>query len=99
MRDREKRMKASQRIMIQDDDSNYPASIITISKTGMSVKTKHMFPTYKVVDVVVKIAKKFIQIKASIRWVNECSDDKGNKWFEIGLSLPNPPPEYTVHFK
>ncbi|MCU0285232.1 MAG: PilZ domain-containing protein [Acidobacteria bacterium] len=98
MRDREKRMKASQRIIIQDEGSHFPASIITISKTGMSVKTDHMFPTYKVVDIMVKVAKKFISMKASIRWVNECKDDKGSKCFEVGLSLQNPPPEYTVHF-
>ena len=77
MKEREKRMKASQRIIILDGDSNFPAIILTISKTGMSIKTKHTFPTYKVVGVVVKIAKKFIQIQGSIRWVNEYSDGKG----------------------
>ena len=99
MKDRETRMKANQRIIIKDGSSSYSAAISTISKTGMSIKTDHTFPTYKVVDVVVKIAKKFVQIKASVRWVHEFSDDDGGKWYEIGLSLPNPPAEYTEHFE
>lgn len=99
MKDREKRMKASQRVIIQDGNNNYPAVILTISKNGMSIKTNHMFPTYKVVGVMVKITKKFIQIQGSVRWVNECKDENGGKYYEIGLSLQNPPPEYTGHFK
>jgi Tfp pilus assembly protein PilZ len=99
MKDRETRVKANQRIIIKDGSSSYSAAITTISKTGMSIKADHAFPTYKVIDVVVKIAKKFVQIKASVRWVHECSDDSGGKWYEIGLSLPNPPPEYTEHFE
>lgn len=99
MRDREIRTKANQRIIIKDGSNSYSAAITTISKTGMSIKTDHTFPTYKVIDVVVKIAKKFVQIKASVRWVHEFCDDSGDKWYEVGLSLPNPPPEYTEHFE
>jgi Tfp pilus assembly protein PilZ len=99
MKERETRAKANQRVIIKDGSSSYSAAITTISKSGMSIKTDHSFPTYKVIDVVVKIAKKVIQIKASVRWVHEFNDDAGDKWYEIGLSLPNPPQEYAEHFE
>ena len=54
MKDREARIKKDQRVMIKDGEDTFPAVITSLSKSGMSVKTEHVFPTYKVVDVLVR---------------------------------------------
>lgn len=99
MRERETRLKANQRIVIKDGEESYPGTITTISKTGMSVKTDHTFPTYKLIDIVVKIAKQMIPIQGSVRWVTEHCEESGETWYEVGVALQNPPPEYLRHFE
>lgn len=98
MIERETRLKKNQRIMLKDGENSYPATITSISKNGMSISTEHVFDTFKMIDVLVKIGQKIVPIKGSIRWVNEGAGDKEGKLNEIGISLPNPPPEYVRHF-
>jgi len=98
MIERETRIKKNQRVMIKDGENSYPATITSISKTGMSINTEHVFDTFKVIDVLVKIGKKIVPIKGSIRWVNEGIGYEEGKQNEVGILLPNPPPEYVRHF-
>ncbi len=100
MEDRkETRKKKNIRIVLKDGSDSYTALVTTISKSGMSLKTDHVFPTYKAVDVIVKIDRKVIPIKGSIRWVNEPPEDAEDKRCEIGVSFQNPPPEYLRNFE
>ncbi|MCP5108490.1 MAG: PilZ domain-containing protein [bacterium] len=98
MKDRAARIKKNQRIVLKDGDDSHTGIITTLSKTGMSIKTEHVFHTFKVVDILVKIGQKVVPIKASIRWVNEAAGEEDDNWNEIGVSLQNPPPEYVRHF-
>ncbi len=87
------------RVRLKDGEDVYPAQISNISKLGMSVRTSHMFPTFKVIDILVKIAQVVIPIKGSVRWGNRLSGDIPEEQFEIGFSLHNPPRQYTKHFE
>jgi len=95
---KESRIKKVFRIMLKDDESLYPALITSISKNGMSVKTPHVLPTYKAIDVVVKIGRRVVPIRGSVRWVHESILEKGASENEIGILLKNPPAEYTDYF-
>lgn len=99
MRERETRLRANQRIVIKDGEESYPGTISTISRTGMSIKTQNTFPTYKLIEIVVKIAKKMIPLQASVRWVTDQSEESGETWYEVGVALQNPPSEYLRHFE
>ena len=102
MKERETRIEKNIRILLKDDDNNYPGTIINFSKSGMAIKTSHLFPTYKVIGVCVKIGQKVLPIKGSVRWVNETpspADDPQGQQKQIGISLRNPPPEYLEYFE
>ncbi len=95
---KEPREKKSIKVRIKDEDGIYPASVITISKTGISVRTNQVFPAYKMVDILVKVAQQLIPIRGSVRWVNEIPGTDGEKLYEVGFLLKSPPPEYVQHF-
>ncbi len=95
------RLKKEIRVKLKDDTGTYDGMITTVSKRGMSVKTDHVFPTYKVIDVLVKIGDKMIQLSGSVRWVHDqltdpCCEEGLNL---VGIALHNPPPEYLEHFE
>lgn len=96
---REFREKKNFRIKLQDDTGSYPGIITTISRSGMSVKTEHVFPTFKVIDVIVKIGESMVPIKGSVRWVHEAPHEAGERMNEMGISLQSPPYEYVKHFE
>jgi len=99
MIEREHRIKKEIRIVLKDENKSMPATITNFSKTGVSVKTESVLPTYKAVDLLVKIDNKMASIKGSIRWVKE-SEPKGRDGLnEIGISLINPPEEYLQYFE
>ncbi|MCP5054696.1 MAG: PilZ domain-containing protein [bacterium] len=95
---KEDREKKQIRIRLKDESGIYSAVITSISKAGVSVKTSHSFPAFKVIDVLVKAARQKITIKGSVRWVNPLPAEGDEQQYEIGISLQNPPPEYTRHF-
>jgi Tfp pilus assembly protein PilZ len=95
---KEDRVKKQIRVRLKDEGGTFPATVTSISKEGMSVKTGHVYPTYKVIDILVKIAQNIIPIKGSVRWVNELAGETGDEKYEVGFSLLNPPPEYVKHF-
>lgn len=95
---RSTRERKTLRVKLADADGTYPATITTISKTGMSVKCAHVFPTFTVIDVLVKMGQEVAPIKGSIRWVHEAPPDAEDRSNEIGIALQNPPPEYVAHF-
>ncbi len=85
-------------ILLKDGDQPIDAILINVSKTGMSVKIERVLPTYKVVDIFVKIDQKKVHLKGSVRWVNEYPDQAREKLNEVGIALKDPPPEYLKHF-
>lgn len=99
MNRKEDRLKANQRIVIKDEGVSYPAVISSLSKTGISVKMEHVCPTYKVIDIVVKVKQKIINLKGSVRWVNEAPPDSGDSLNEIGIALQDPPEDYLRNFE
>jgi Tfp pilus assembly protein PilZ len=98
MKKREGRINKNIRIMLKDGEESYSGKITNFSKTGMSIKTDRVFPTYKVIDICVKIGRKIVPIKASVRWVNEFPADSKEHQKEMGVLLQNPPPEYLEYF-
>lgn len=99
---KEPRIKKFFKIKIKDEETIYPAAITSMSKTGMSIKTAHVLPTYKIIEIMVKINDKIIPLNGSVRWVWEPSDKDSvqptKRDNEIGIALQNPPPEYLAHF-
>jgi Tfp pilus assembly protein PilZ len=98
MNEREGRKNKNIRVMLKDGEESYPGIITNFSKTGMSIKTDRVFPTYKVITVCVKIGQKVLPLKGSVRWVNEPAKDSEDKQNEMGILLHNPPPEYLEYF-
>lgn len=99
MKKREDRINKNIRIMLKDGDKSYSGKITNFSKTGMSIKTDHVFPTYKVIDICVKIGDKLVSIRGSVRWVNEFPIDSRDQEKEMGILLQNPPIEYLQYFE
>ena len=58
-------------VILRDERVGYTATIKDVSKTGMSVFSDHVFPTYKMIDILIKIGEEPIQLKGSVRWVKE----------------------------
>ena len=85
-------------VILRDERVGHTATIKDVSRTGMSVYSDHVFPTYKMIDVLIKIGKKPIQLKGSIRWVKESLPEKDKPYNEIGISLINPSQEYMDYF-
>jgi Tfp pilus assembly protein PilZ len=85
-------------VILRDERVGYTATIKDVSRNGMSVYSDHVFPTYKMIDVLIKIGKKPIQLKGSIRWVKESLPEKDKPYNEIGISLINPSQEYMDYF-
>jgi Tfp pilus assembly protein PilZ len=98
MKKREGRINKSIKIVLKDGEESYPGTITNFSKTGMSIKTDRVFPTYRVISVIVKIGQEVIPLKGSVRWVIEAAKDSEDKQNEMGLLLHNPPPEYLEYF-
>lgn len=96
---KEKRVHGTTEIKIRDGDHIYPAVLSDISKKGLSIKTEHVFPCYKVIDVIIDIDNKPVQINGSVRWVNENLDKTQDSLNEIGILLINPPGEYLDYVK
>ena len=100
MEDRKtKRIFGVKKITILHEDKEYPVIVNDISKNGISVKSEYVFPTYKEIDIIMTIYKKPIQLKGSVRWVNESPRKKKPYFNEIGISLINPPPAYLKYVK
>jgi hypothetical protein len=99
---KEPRTKKTFRVKVVDGDNAYPGIVTNFSKTGMSIRTSHVFPTFKVIEVLVKIGQKVVPIKGSVRWVREdCepeNQDEDQCKNEIGIAFQNPPPEYLQRF-
>lgn len=95
---RELRKKRNIRVKLKDESGSYPGIITSISKTGMSIKTGHVFPTFKAIDILVKIGNEMVQLKGSVRWVHEHPFDAKDNLNEMGVSLHSPPLEYMRYF-
>lgn len=93
-----KKLTEVQNIILRDKRTGYTATIIDISSSGMAVKTEHVFPTYKEIDILMKIDDKPIQLKGSIRWVKEPLPSQKEKSNEIGIAIINPPEEFLQYF-
>jgi hypothetical protein len=100
MKDRKrKKLEDIHNIIIRDEKVGYTATIKDVSKSGMSILCEHVFPTYKLVDILIKIGEKPLQLKGSIRWVKEPLPELEEKFNEIGISLINPPAEFIKFFE
>jgi Tfp pilus assembly protein PilZ len=93
-----KKLNNVQNIILRDKRIGYTATIVDISSSGMSVKTDHVFPTYKEIDILMKIDEKPIQLKGSVRWVKEPLPNQKDKLIEVGIAIINPPEEFLQYF-
>jgi hypothetical protein len=70
-----------------------------MSRKGLSIKTEHVFPCYKVIDIIMDIDNKPVHIKGSVRWVNENIEKPEDTLKEIGILLIDPPREYLDYLR
>jgi len=81
-------------IILIDDNTHFPAVLIDVSESGMSVKCAHVFPTFKEIGILLNFEGYKLEMKGSVRWVNEHVGRYKDRMKEIGISIPNPPAEY-----
>lgn len=99
MKDRDRiKPKEILNVILRDERVGYTATIKDVSENGMSVLSDHVFPTYKIIDILIKIGERPVQMKGSIRWTKESLPDEENKYNEIGIALINPPATYLKYF-
>lgn len=99
MKDRERiKPKDMLNVILRDERLGYTATIKDVSENGMSVLSEHVFPTYKIIDILIKIGDKPVQLKGSIRWIKETLPDEDKNYNEIGIALLNPPAAYLKYF-
>ncbi len=99
MKERNERIKKNIRVLLNDGEGSYSGIIANFSRTGMSIKTDHIFPTFKLMDICVKIGQKVVPIKGSVRWVKESVGEPEEPRHLVGISLVNPSPEYLKYFE
>ncbi len=81
-------------VILIDDNNHFPAIILDVSESGMSVHCTHVFPTFKEIGILFNFNRHKVELKGSVRWVNEHVGRYKGKMKEIGISLPHPPAEY-----
>ncbi len=91
---KEKRVPEAKEIKIRDGEQTYPAFLVDMSRKGISIKTEHVLPCYKVIDVIIDIDNKPVRINGSVRWVNDNLEKPVDTLKEIGILLIDPPAEY-----
>lgn len=96
---KEKRVPGKTEIQVRDGEKTYPAVLSDMSKKGLSIRTEHVLPCYKVIDLIIEINNKPIKINGSVRWVNENLENPDEDLNEIGILLINPPKEYLDYLK
>lgn len=94
-----KRTYGLKKIFLRDNNIDYEVILTDISSRGLCIKTEHVFPTFKVIDVIVTIENKSIQLKGSVRWVNEHPEKSKPNLKEIGILLINPPKKYLEYME
>ena len=91
---KEKRVSGAKEIKIRDDEQIYLGFLVDMSSKGLSIKTEHVLPCYKVIDIIMDINDKPVPIKGSVRWVNDYVEKPEDTLKEIGILLIDPPAEY-----
>ncbi|MCK4766158.1 MAG: PilZ domain-containing protein [Candidatus Aminicenantes bacterium] len=89
---KEKRVAGQTAIRLIEGDQSFEAEILDVSKKGISIKCEHVFPTYRIVNIIMDIGSKSLEMKGSVRWVNEKL--KKGELNEIGILLLDPPEDF-----
>ena len=97
--DRVNRIYTLKNIVIRDDNNDYTATVTDFSVKGVSVKTEHILPTYKMIDLIITIDDKPVSVKGSVRWIHEHKKESKPRFNEIGIALHKPPKEYLEFIK
>lgn len=89
-----RRAKNNKEIVLVDEDRQYPALLTSISRNGMSARCDHVFPTYKEIVILFPIENRQLEIRGSVRWVNEHAGGQKDRSKEIGILIKDPPEEF-----
>lgn len=92
---KEKRIRENRKAHLVDRDKTYNVQVTDISTHGMAVKTDAVIPTFKEIDVILKLNGRELQLKGSVRWTNEHIRNPEIKMKEVGISLRSSPLEYV----
>jgi Tfp pilus assembly protein PilZ len=96
---KEKRVIGNTKIEVRDGAKTYQVVLSDMSKKGLSIRTEHVLPCYKVIDLIIEINNNPIQVNGSVRWVNENIEKPEDGLNEMGILLINPPKEYLGYLK
>ena len=83
-------------VILIDGNTHFPAILLDVSNTGMSVKCTHVFPTFKEIGILLHVDHHKLEMRGSVRWVNEHVGRYKDKMKEIGISIPHPPADYLT---
>jgi hypothetical protein len=86
-------------VILIDDNTHFPAILLDVSDSGMSVKCAHVFPTFKEIGILLHFEKHKLEMRGGVRWVNEHVGRYKDKMKEIGISIPHPPADYLDFVK
>jgi len=92
---KEKRIFGIKNISIIDEGKSHPVTLVNLSRKGISVLSPTVFPTFKEIEIDMTIDNHPFKVSGSIRWVNENPLKGPPNYKEIGISLLNPPVEFT----
>lgn len=81
-------------VILIDEHTHFPAVILDVSDSGMSVRCAHVFPTFKEIGILLHVDNYKLEMKGSVRWINEHVGRYRDKMKEIGISIPHPPADY-----
>lgn len=96
---KEKRFYGLKNLVILEGERKVPAIMVDISPTGVCVRCDKTLPTYREVELRLDLNDRPVTLKAAVRWVNDPVQLKGTNLKEIGLSIIDPPEEYTKYLE
>ncbi|MEN8154259.1 MAG: PilZ domain-containing protein [Acidobacteriota bacterium] len=94
---REERVYGLKNLIIRSEDKEFSAVMTSISKTGVSVIIDTVLPTYKEILMDFEIENNKINVKGSVRWVNDHMAEPGSNLKEIGILFLNPPDNFIEY--
>lgn len=91
---KEERLYGIKDIVLVDEGKEHNALLTSISKTGVSVIVDCPFPTYKEIGIRLKTDAEELNLRGSVRWVNDHKGEAGANLKEIGILFLQPPKQY-----
>jgi len=89
-----KRIKSQVEVFLQDEGQEYAGTLVDVSRSGLSVRTRHVFPTFKEIGLRVRSKGSEFAFRGSVRWVHERPLKAEADFVEMGIAILSACPEF-----